>query len=1045
MAINYQRTKQYLHEFQFQQLFIEELGWAHCRGNTIPIALEEGECLLSPFAQMGGMVIYQGKIAGNSKLPQAQRRISISREISKVTFEHMVIFTDTGNRESLWLWAKHEAGKPFAVKEHQYKKGMPGDSLLQKLAGIAFQIEDLDEEGKAAITDVKSKFQKQFDVEKVTKRFYDEFKVEHSSFAKFLKGIEVQDQVDWYISVMLNRLMFIYFIQKKGFLNGDVSYLDNKLGESKSKGANRFYRQFLMPLFFEGFAKEEDERGSEAKHLLGKIPYLNGGIFQRHKLEEENPNIEIPDAAFERLFAFFDKYQWHLDYRPLKADNEINPDVLGYIFEKYVNQEQMGAYYTREDITGYICKNTIIPFLFDKLEVMRYEELHPFPMKDVEPYIYGAVKQKAYLHTETEREYQARQKRYQQIKTDFAAGKITSINDLITYNLDIRKFAEDWARGITDPVTLRAFYFHCLTKVTILDPAVGSGAFLFAALNMLEPLYEICLDKMQEFGGPKYEDFAQELARVNQHPNREYFVFKSIIVNNLFGVDIMEEAVEICKLRLFLKLVAQIDNVDKIEPLPDIDFNIRIGNTLVGYASEEEIKKAKATQLDLGGALAGIEKRIEAAGRSLKIFRDLQTKLGIPAYELSKAKDEVKTKLAEIQNELDRDLFAFYGARDFEQFKKTHKPFHWFVEFYSIMHNGGFDIIIGNPPYVQWRNVNDYFPSGYLTTQCPDIYAACIERSMALVRSDGRYGMILPISFQFSDDFRIVRKVLMSRLPLIWVSAFSRNPAALFNAGLGVRSSICIAKGINNGRVHLFTTRLNRWVEESRPFLFESLQYAEVPISLQEVGWPRLGSERIAQLFLKLSSFGKKFEDDINNSGEYEIRFKTTALYYISAFVKDPPSYDKSGKPINQTKIGTLRYRSQEIRDICLVIALGKIALLWWAATGDDFDVTSSGLGKTPVSFSLLSDKVRHQLLKYSIQIQSALNKNVIYTLYAGKWMGNYDVKYIREITDKADQDILSLLGLEDYWPDLELEYDRFLKATGERPGTTREKPEFVN
>ena len=76
--------------------------------------------------------------------------------------------------------------------------------------------------------------------------------------------------------------------------------------------------------------------------------------------------------------------------------------------------------------------------------------------------------------------------------------------------------------------------------------------------------------------------------------------------------------------------------------------------------SEEEIKKAKATQLDLGGALAGIEKRIEAADRSLRTFRDLQTKLGIPAYELSKAKDEVKTKLAEIQNELNRDLFAFF-------------------------------------------------------------------------------------------------------------------------------------------------------------------------------------------------------------------------------------------------------------------------------------------------------------------------------------------------------------------------------------------------
>ncbi|MBA7703259.1 hypothetical protein ES703_112041 [subsurface metagenome] len=116
---------------------------------------------------------------------------------------------------------------------------------------------------------------------------------------------------------------------------------------------------------------------------------------------------------------------------------------------------------------------------------------------------------------------------------------------------------------------------------------------------MLEPLYEICLDKMQELGGPKYPDFTDELARISEHPNRKYFVLKSIIVNNLFGVDIMEEAVEICKLRLFLKLVSQVDDVEKIEPLPDIDFNIRAGNSLVGYVNQEEIEKAKATQLDL--------------------------------------------------------------------------------------------------------------------------------------------------------------------------------------------------------------------------------------------------------------------------------------------------------------------------------------------------------------------------------------------------------------------------------------------------------------
>ena len=85
-----------------------------------------------------------------------------------------------------------------------------------------------------------------------------------------------------------------------------------------------------------------------------------------HDLEQDNLDIQIPDEAFERIFDFFDAYTWHLDDRPLRNDNEINPDVLGYIFEKYINQKQMGAYYTKEDITGYISRNTVIPFLFDR-------------------------------------------------------------------------------------------------------------------------------------------------------------------------------------------------------------------------------------------------------------------------------------------------------------------------------------------------------------------------------------------------------------------------------------------------------------------------------------------------------------------------------------------------------------------------------------------------------------------------------------------------------------------------------------------------------
>ena len=383
--------------------------------------------------------------------------------------------------------------------------------------------------------DVTSRVRSSFDIERVTKKFYDHFKKEHTAFLKFLNGIPDEEMRRWYASVMLNRLMFIYFIQKKGFLDNDSNYLPTKLTRSQEQGTDQYYKEFLCPLFFEGFTKPETERSRDVKRLLGKIPYLNGGIFQKHQLETlHGENIEIPDTAFEQLFTFFEQYQWHLDDRPLRNDNEINPDVLGYIFEKYINQKQMGAYYTKEDIRDDISKNTIIPCLFDKTRKAcktAFEgdsSVWKSLQEDPDRYIYDAVKKGVKLDlpeeiaagiddvakrndcwntlasdeyalpTEIWREVVARRQRYETIRSKLANGEVRDINDLITYNLNIRQFAHDVIENCENPELLRAFY-KAITQVTILDPTCGSRAFLFAALNILEPLYEACLDRMQVF------------------------------------------------------------------------------------------------------------------------------------------------------------------------------------------------------------------------------------------------------------------------------------------------------------------------------------------------------------------------------------------------------------------------------------------------------------------------------------------------------------------------------------------------------------------
>lgn len=1070
MRLDTRRVRQYLQQFDFKNLFIEELGWNHYAGR-LEVNIDGQVYILTGIAEQGGMVVFRCSPDAGGRIPKHSVRRKIERQVTRSFYEHLIIYVDGAQTAQVWQWVKREPGKPDACREHSYYYKQPGDSLIQKLNHITFTFEDLEhEEERVPIIEVTRRVVAAFDVDRVTKRFYERFKKEHDHFLRFLKGIPDEELQRWYASVMLNRLMFIYFIQKKGFLDGNTDYLRAKLRETQRRGENLFYREFLCPLFFAGFAKKETERSAEINHLLGRVPYLNGGLFLKHEIEERYPQIQIPDRAFERIFDFFDQYQWHLDERPLRADNEINPDVLRYIFEKYINQKQMGAYYTKEDITDYISKNTIIPFLFDvvlkKHPAAASGECSIWRLLQDDPdrYIYQSIRKGAELPlpveiaaglnnvsrrtewnkpalpeyalpTEIWREVVARRKRYEEIRALLAEGKITSINDFITYNLNIRQFAQDVVENIEDPDLLRTFYHTIAGKIpeksnekfapgiSILDPTCGSGAFLFAALNILEPLYEACLDRMQSFvddlersgekhGPQKFADFRNVLEQVRQHPNRRYFVLKSIIMNNLYGVDIMEEATEICKLRLFLKLIAQVDRVEDIEPLPDIDFNIRTGNTLVGFASYAEVKEAVTyetngqVKMEFDNPMVRLEEKAWDVDRLFNLFRQMQIGQGMEAKDFTEAKQELRKRLSALNDELDRYLAGWYGidqnhfpkATEYEQkfqsWRQSHKPFHWFVEFYGILKNGGFDVIIGNPPYLEFKEVN-YVPKNFESSTCAAIHAVCIERGLQILHyNNGCMSMIVPMALVSTQRMEVVQKLLENNRNA-WYANFSWRPGKLFDT---VNRALTIFIVTQSGNNQTFSTGYQKWYSDNRELLMQSINYVEIPRSRPYFWVPKLGHQievLVLQKYFKIKSKLNQYMADT----KYRVYYRTTGGLYWKVFTDFPPAFKINGKASHSSRETWFALMDETLTKPVIAILSSNVFWWWYTITTNCRDLNPYDIHNFPVPATAIKDK---QLIQLGENYLTSLIKNSIMVVRNQKQTGRTETQSFKVVKSKT-------------------------------------------
>jgi len=941
----------YISNFDFPELFRTQ-GWDNFTA-AHKIEAQKSVYNLTGVAQKKNFPILQC-VSNHNKIPDLNNRKLLEKKIRPLYFEHLLIIINKERTWQYWQLPLYEDNKLKNLVSFAWNKGQDVESIFQKLRNIIFT---LDEEDIITLADVKERVNTlSTNSEKVTKKFYAEFIKQHRAFLGFIKGIEdalpdnENEKKQWYASLMLNRLMFCYFIQRKRFLDWNPDYLREKLTECKKltgkNNFNGFYRSFLLELFHNELGRPEDKRLKRVSPVpFGAIPYLNGGLFDVHELESDYKSISIKDEAFGEIFAFFDEWNWHLDTRISASGKDINPDVIGYIFEKYINQKEMGAYYTKEDITDYIGKNTIIPFLLEKVKSCYPASFEPgygfwqYLQDSGDEYIYESVKKGAEgllsiddvnipenirmgidtskpnlldrrkdwntlapgeigLPTEIWRETIVRLQRYFELKTKIKKGNLQDINDLITYNLNIRKLVKDYLDQTQDPKFIREFH-KALCGITILDPTCGSGAFLFAALNILQPLYEVCIQRMEEFnnanpGGNK--DFHDCLDhKSGDHPNMSYYIFKTIILNNLYGVDLMKEAVEIAKLRFFLKLVAEVDPSRRkknfgLEPLPDIDFNIRSGNTLVGFATErqlDEVVRMVDGDLIFEERFEELKSACRNVAASYEHFQAVQISMGSDSEKYKDIKKSMSKELKILDEKLSCYLADTYGLGTqtqgksrkekedaYREWKDKYRAFHWLAEFYEIISKGGFDVVIGNPPYVEYSKVrNSYEISGYATNNCGNLYAFVMERISFLTHNHSILGLIVPMSITSIRDYKELRSHLNSRYQIQWISNHAIRPMSLF-VDVSQRVSVFFGKSSTRDKLILHSTRYLRYKTEMN-ILFQNITWHITLPNVFDSIIPKIGTNIDMTILKKL----------ILNNNDIEFKFADTKNHVM--YIKD--------------------------------------------------------------------------------------------------------------------------------------------------------------
>ena len=398
------------------------------------------------------------------------------------------------------------------------------------------------------------------------------------------------------------------------------------------------------------------------------------------------------------------------------------------------------------------------------------------------------------------------------------------------------------------------------------------------------------------------------------------------------------------------------------------------------------------------------------------------------------AKQTLRERLKLLDDELNRHLAREYGIAvdkeaDYGQWLKSHQPFHWFVEFYGIMRDGGFDVIIGNPPYVEYKKVkNDYQIRDYETLTCGNLYAHTWERSVKLGNSSALIGLIIPVASVCTDGYESLRKVWLSNGDL-FISNFNDRPGKLFDGLEHIRLAIVLLSKSRTKTSRTYTTTYRKWFTEIRDQLFESLIFSETTRFIRNGSVPKIGYGVETSILTKIVTSKKTLNHFSSQVNKFKIFYTRKLSWFVQVLDFVPRIIDGKGKKREPSELKYVSVGSKQERDAFLS-TLNSSFFYWFLSVWSDCrNLNKREVIGVPFDYSNADSEVIKDLGKLVTQLMENLGQTSKILEMKYKDWGKLKIqciypKFSKPIIDEIDQVLGRHYGFTDEELDFIINYD---------------------